>query len=99
MEKDTTEFEGTEVNYSYTDLLHSNSSDNVSLIEPRDYQKFLINFAVKQNTIIFLDTGLGKTLIAIYVIKHIFNENASVNKLNPEYRANKETHPSAKKVF
>ena len=68
---------------SYKSLLCESITDgSVTLIKPREYQKSLIDFAKNQNTIIFLGTGLGKTLVAIYAIKDLFNELPSVNKVS-----------------
>lgn len=76
--------------FSYKTLLCASATNtSPSLIEPRGYQKALIDFARKRNAIIYLGTGLGKTLISIYVIKDLFNEEPSVNKLSgspPERR-------------
>eukprot|EP00826_Nyctotherus_ovalis_P029987 TRINITY_DN2378_c0_g4_i1.p2 TRINITY_DN2378_c0_g4~~TRINITY_DN2378_c0_g4_i1.p2 ORF type:complete len:138 (+),score=0.70 TRINITY_DN2378_c0_g4_i1:176-589(+) len=70
-------------NLSYKSLLCASATNtSPSLMEPRGYQKALIDFAKKRNTIIYLGTGLGKTLISIYVIKNLFNEEPSVNKLS-----------------
>lgn len=38
---------------------------------PRNYQTELMQIATKQNTIIYLPTGAGKTFIAIMVLKDL----------------------------
>ncbi|OTF74627.1 hypothetical protein BLA29_011264, partial [Euroglyphus maynei] len=40
----------------------------------RDYQKYLFNEAKKENIIICLPTGSGKTLIAFCLIRHMFEQ-------------------------
>ncbi|XP_031333092.1 endoribonuclease Dicer-like [Photinus pyralis] len=39
--------------------------------EPRDYQITIMEIAIKKNTIIFLPTGTGKTLIAVMILKRL----------------------------
>lgn len=39
-------------------------------IQPRDYQKRLIEICEKKNSIVFLPTGSGKTFISLKVIEH-----------------------------
>ncbi|KAK4883339.1 hypothetical protein RN001_006658 [Aquatica leii] len=39
--------------------------------KPRDYQISIMEIAIKQNTIIFLPTGSGKTLIAVMILKRL----------------------------
>lgn len=43
--------------------------DNV--LVPRTYQVQLMKIAEKENTIIFLPTGSGKTFIAVMVLKQL----------------------------
>ena len=40
--------------------------------QPRDYQIEAANFAKTRNSIVFLDTGAGKTLIAAMVLQDMF---------------------------
>ena len=40
---------------------------------PREYQILLYDKAVKQNCILYLPTGSGKTYIAILLIRHYSN--------------------------
>ena len=49
---------------------------------PKDYQKELLEKAKEKNTIIFLETGLGKTYIGIMLIKEIFGEPLEANAKN-----------------
>ncbi len=79
---------------SYKSLL-CGSEGPPTLVTPRDYQQTLINFAKSQNSIIYLDTGLGKTLIAIYVIKDLFQEAPSVNKLTEGWHLKSMVPPTA----
>lgn len=39
-------------------------------LKPRPYQEVMRDICIKQNTIIYLPTGAGKTYIALMVIKH-----------------------------
>ncbi|KAA6399677.1 MAG: putative endoribonuclease Dicer [Streblomastix strix] len=51
---------------------------NVSL---RSYQTEMVEIATKNNSICFLQTGSGKTLVAVYVIKHIIeNSDQKIRK-------------------
>ena len=49
---------------------------------PKSYQKELLEKAKEKNTIIFLETGLGKTYIGIMLIKQIFGEPLEANAKN-----------------
>ncbi|KAK2627795.1 hypothetical protein QTJ16_002441 [Diplocarpon rosae] len=52
-----------------------NQSENRKIISsPREYQTELFNKAIEQNIIAVLDTGSGKTLIAVLLLRHIFSE-------------------------
>jgi len=85
---------------SYKNLLTANSSNGAfSLIKPREYQKSLIEFAKAQNTIVYLGTGLGKTLIAIYIIKDLFEEDAEINKINEDFKETKISKNPTQKAF
>ncbi|CAO3657285.1 unnamed protein product [Mucor hiemalis] len=44
---------------------------NAAMLAPREYQYELFQKAVKENVIAVLDTGSGKTLISIMLIKHM----------------------------
>ncbi|RKP18230.1 P-loop containing nucleoside triphosphate hydrolase protein, partial [Rozella allomycis CSF55] len=46
-------------------------------LQTRSYQKELIRTCIAQNTIIWLPTGSGKTLIALLVLKYFFLKNPS----------------------
>ena len=70
-------------------------TDDSQEIVPRDYQLFILDHALKQNTIVFLDTGTcsynqGKTLIAVLLIKSMFGSpihsptNQTIGKGNLE---------------
>lgn len=48
-------------------------------MEPREYQVELFEKARKSNTIAVLDTGSGKTLIAIMLIKELAAQQSSTN--------------------
>lgn len=52
--------------------MDENESDNTAdSFTPRSYQVQLMEIAMKQNTIIYLPTGSGKTFIAILVLKQL----------------------------
>ena len=50
--------------------------------KPTSYQLELLEKAKEKNTIIFLETGLGKTYIGIMLIKQIFGEPLEANAKN-----------------
>ena len=60
-------------NKVFTDIINA---------EPKSYQKELLEKAKVRNTIIFLETGLGKTYIGIMLIKEIFGEPLKANAKN-----------------
>ena len=49
-------------------------SEQVTISDPREYQVELFERAQHQNTIAVLDTGSGKTLIAVLLIRHIIDQ-------------------------
>ena len=61
------------MNKDFTDIINA---------EPKPYQKELLEKAKDKNTIIFLETGLGKTYIGIMLIKEIFGEPLKANAKN-----------------
>jgi len=54
--------------------LMSKQESNVIITNPRDYQVELFEKAKKQNVIAVLDTGSGKTLIAVLLLRHILDQ-------------------------
>lgn len=52
----------------------------ITPIKPRDYQIEAFEFAKSHNSIIFLDTGAGKTLISILLIQHLFSSSWKIRK-------------------
>ena len=61
------------INKVFTDIITA---------EPKSYQKELLEKAKERNSIIFLETGLGKTYIGIMLIKEIFGEPLDANAKN-----------------
>jgi hypothetical protein len=61
------------VNREYTDIITA---------QPKQYQKEMLEKAKQKNTIIFLETGMGKTYIGIMLIKEIFGEPLNANAKN-----------------
>lgn len=58
---------------SIRNLLQKQERPN-TIKNPRDYQSELFERAKKENTIAVLDTGSGKTLIAVLLLRHIIDE-------------------------
>lgn len=54
--------------------LMSKQESNVIITNPRDYQVELFEKAKRQNVIAVLDTGSGKTLIAVLLLRHILDQ-------------------------
>ena len=54
--------------------------------DPREYQIELFEKAKKENIIAVLDTGSGKTLIAILLLKHTFDEELESRKAGKKRR-------------
>ncbi|KAI9770580.1 MAG: Dicer-like protein 1 [Geoglossum simile] len=57
-----------------TRSLISKQESTVIITDPREYQIELFERAKKQNIIAVLDTGSGKTLIAVLLIRHILDQ-------------------------
>jgi len=58
---------------SIRDLMQRQEHPN-TMKNPRDYQLELFERAKKENTIAVLDTGSGKTLIAVLLLRHVIDE-------------------------
>ena len=58
---------------SVRDLLHRQERPK-TIKNPRDYQLELFERAKAENTIAVLDTGSGKTLIAVLLLRHVIDE-------------------------
>ncbi len=56
--------------------------EDSQILKPRDYQMQILSQASKMNTIGFLDTGTGKTYIAILLMKQLFKEGLEINRLS-----------------
>ncbi|RMJ25984.1 hypothetical protein PHISP_03162 [Aspergillus sp. HF37] len=55
-------------------------------LDPREYQIELFEKAKIQNTIAVLDTGSGKTLIAVLLLKHIIHDELNDRALGKSHR-------------
>ena len=58
---------------SIRDLMQRQERPN-TMKNPRDYQLELFERAKQENTIAVLDTGSGKTLIAVLLLRHVIDE-------------------------
>lgn len=54
--------------------LMAKQESNIIITDPRDYQVELFEKAKKQNIIAVLDTGSGKTLIAVLLLRHVLDQ-------------------------
>ena len=48
--------------------------NELSDFKPRDYQIEMLNLAKKENTIVMMPTGTGKTFVAVLLIKHYIHQ-------------------------
>ena len=53
------------------------------MIEERTYQRNIANDCLKENTLVIIPTGLGKTIIAMIVAAHILEKGKKVLILAP----------------
>ncbi|KAB8342706.1 hypothetical protein FH972_022306 [Carpinus fangiana] len=58
---------------SLKSMMARHETDKRIIASPRDYQMELFERAKEQNTIAVLDTGSGKTLIAVLLLQHILD--------------------------
>ena len=65
-----------------TEMRREKEANKFIIKEPKNYQLDILNFAKNNNTIVFLETGLGKTYIAIMLIKEIFGEPLNSNYMD-----------------
>lgn len=63
----------------------SRAKEKDILLNPRQYQSQLFEKAKTQNVIACLQTGSGKTLIAVLLLKHMFNEEVKLLQVNPAH--------------
>ncbi|OAR00112.1 hypothetical protein LLEC1_06789 [Akanthomyces lecanii] len=56
------------------DLSDAAAEVSALTVTPREYQNELFERAKKRNTIVVLDTGSGKTLIAIMLLRHVLEQ-------------------------
>lgn len=56
--------------------MDEDETDTKASFTPRSYQVQMMDIAMKQNTIIYLPTGSGKTFIAILVLKQLSEDLA-----------------------
>ena len=61
-----------EENLSLREILHKGQSHLIT--DPREYQVELFERAKSQNIIAVLDTGSGKTLIAVLLLRHVIDQ-------------------------
>jgi endoribonuclease Dicer len=61
-------------------LLAQNEPTQI-ITDPREYQVELFERAKKQNTIAVLDTGSGKTLIAVLLLRHVIDQELEDRRL------------------
>lgn len=59
---------------STAELLTESAAAQAKLHDPREYQLELFERAKKDNTIAVLDTGSGKTLIAVLLLRHVLDQ-------------------------
>lgn len=74
-----------EENLSIRSLMAKQES-NIIITDPREYQLELFEKAKKQNIIAVLDTGSGKTLIAVLLLKHMIDKELEDRALGKKRR-------------
>ncbi|KAI9705414.1 MAG: Dicer-like protein 1 [Candelina mexicana] len=66
--------------------LMSKQESTIIITDPREYQLELFQKAKKQNIIAVLDTGSGKTLIAVLLLKHTLDQELEDRALGKQHR-------------
>jgi endoribonuclease Dicer len=83
---------------SIRQLLASQETTQI-ITTPREYQLELFERATKQNTIAVLDTGSGKTLIAVLLLRHTITEELQARLEGKPHRVSFFLVPSVPLVF
>jgi endoribonuclease Dicer len=87
--KDLNPKQVTDINIGNKILADEQKNTALPPMAPREYQYELYKKAVSENIIAVLDTGSGKTLISVMLIKHMLRiENEKRNTV-PGYKVNK----------
>ncbi|KAL9000121.1 MAG: hypothetical protein Q9169_001196 [Polycauliona sp. 2 TL-2023] len=69
---------------SVRELIRKDQASKIT--SPREYQLELFERAKQQNTIAVLDTGSGKTLIAVLLLRHILDQELEDRSLGKKHR-------------
>ncbi|KAI4727035.1 dicer-like protein 1 [Aureobasidium sp. EXF-10728] len=88
----------TDEELSIRQLLASQETTQI-ISTPRDYQLDLFQRAIEQNTIAVLDTGSGKTLIAVLLLRHTIGEELQARLEGKPHRISFFLVPSVPLVF
>lgn len=84
--KDLTMEQVTEINKNKEPKTKWQSSKPAEPMNPREYQYEILKKAVSENIIAVLDTGAGKTLISVMLIKHMKMIEDENSRTIPNYK-------------